>query len=86
MSNISEAQKLRAKIYLEDELTAKYYVETWINGNKSHVINHLSNLFKSKNYSDKMDYNEILQEFIAYDSRLAIRIIDKVIYHEYKYH
>ena len=78
MSNISEAQKLRAKMYLEDELTAKYYLETWINGNKSHVINHLSDLFKSKNYSDKMDYNEIIQEFIAYDPKLAIQIIDRV--------
>ena len=63
---------------IEEELPAKYYVETWINGNKSHVINHLSDLFKSKNYSDKMDYNEILQEFIAYDPELAIWIIDKI--------
>ena len=78
MSNISKTQKLRAEMYLEDELTAKYYVETWINGNKSHVINHLSDLFKSKNYSDKMDYNEILQEFIAYDPKLAIWVIDKI--------
>ena len=58
---------------------AEYYVHTWLCGNKTHVIATLTRLLTSSSISDKIDYNNILEKFIAHDSDLALNIIDRVL-------
>ena len=57
---------------------AEYYVETWINGNKNHVIKTLVHLLTSNSMANRLDYTNILSKFIAYDSDLALTVIDRV--------
>ena len=59
---------------------ATYYVETWINGNKNHVIKTLASLLTSRSIGARIQYNHILEKFIEYDSYLALTIIDRVNY------
>jgi len=59
---------------------ATYYVETWINGNKTHVIKTLARLLTSRSIGARIQYNHILEKFIEYDSDLALTIIDRVNY------
>ena len=59
---------------------ATYYVETWINGNKTHVIKTLARLLTSRSIGARIQYNHILEKFIEYDSNLALTIIDRVNY------
>ena len=59
---------------------AGYYVETWINGNKAHVITTLAGLLTSRSIGARIQYNHILEKFIEYDSDLALTIIDRVNY------
>ena len=59
---------------------ATYYVETWINGNKTHVIKTLAYLLTSRSIGARIQYNHILEKFIEYDSDLALTIIDRVNY------
>ena len=61
------------------EEKATYYVETWINGNKNHVIKTLVYLLTSDSIANRIDYTNILSKFIAYDSDLALTIIDRVL-------
>ena len=58
---------------------ATYYVHAWLCGNKNHVIATLTRLLASSSISDKIDYNNILEKFIAHDSDLALNIIDRVL-------
>ena len=58
---------------------ATYYVETWINGNKNHVIKTLAYLLTSDSIANRIDYTNILSKFIAYDSDLALTVIDRVL-------
>jgi hypothetical protein len=58
---------------------ATYYIHTWLCGNKNHVIATLTRLLTSSSISDKIDYNNILEKFIAHDSDLALNIIDRVL-------
>ena len=57
---------------------AIYYVETWINGNKTHVIKTLARLLTSRSIGARIQYNHILEKFIEHDSDLALTIIDRV--------
>ena len=59
---------------------SEYYVETWINGNKTHVIVTLARLLTSRSIGARIQYNHILEKFIEYDSDLALTIIDRVNY------
>ena len=59
---------------------AGYYVETWINGNKTHVITTLASLLTSRSIGARIEYNHILEKFIEHDYSLALTIIDRVNY------
>ncbi len=69
---------------MKDQITSEYYVETWICGNKTHVINELYNLLYSKNVSKKLEYNFIIKEFIKYDKDIATQIIDRLTHKRIK--
>lgn len=58
---------------------ATYYVETWINGNKNHVITTLARLLASDSIANRIEYTNILCKFIEHDSDLALIIIDRVL-------
>ena len=59
---------------------ATYYVHTWLCGNKNHVIKTLAYLLTSDSIANRIDYTNILSKFIAYDSDLALTIINRVNY------
>ena len=59
---------------------SEYYVETWINGNKNHVIVTLASLLASRSIGARIEYNHILEKFIEHDSDLALTIINRVNY------
>lgn len=50
----------------------EYYVETWMNGNKSHVIDTL--LTCRSNVDFYHDYIAIMASFEEYDKRLCLKI------------
>ncbi len=56
-----------------------YYVHTWLCGNKNHVIKTLVHLLTSGSIANRIEYNHILEKFIAHDSDLALNIIDRVL-------
>ncbi len=57
---------------------AEYYVNTWVNGNKTHVIVTLARLLTSRSIGARIEYNHILEKFIEYDSNLALIVIHNV--------
>ena len=57
---------------------SEYYVETWINGNKNHVIVTLASLLASRSIGARIEYNYILEKFIEHDSDLALIVIHNV--------
>ena len=56
----------------------EYYLNTWLCGNKTHVIMTLARLLVSSSVANGLDYTNILSKFIEYDSDLALTLIDKV--------
>ena len=62
---------------------AGYYVDTWLCGNKTHVITTLAHLLTSRSIGARILYNHILEKFIEQDSDLALTIIDRVNYKIY---
>lgn len=51
-----------------------YYYDSWVNGNKNHVITHLR-IFSTQR--DSILYNNILQQF-THDVALLRNLLDKV--------
>lgn len=63
---------------IEEYESAEYYLNTWINGNKSHVIDTLSKLLVNKSRGSIIEYNCIIKEFTNYDSELTLNVINRV--------
>ena len=63
---------------MKNQITSKYYVETWICGNKTNVIDELYALLYSKSSGNKIQYNFIIEEFIKYDKDIALQIINRL--------
>ena len=76
MNNYKEYLEDKNKPSLIDYFCGEenYYYNSWVNGNKNHVITHLR-LFSMQ--SDTIFYNNILQQF-THDSDLLKNLLEKV--------
>lgn len=76
MNNYKEYLEDKEKLDLIDYFCGdeNYYYNSWLNGNKNHVITHLR-LFSMQ--SDTILYNNILQQF-SHDSDLLKNLLEKV--------
>ena len=76
MKNYKEYLEDKNKPSLTDYFCGdeNYYYDSWVNGNKNHVITHLR-LFSMQR--DSILYNNILQQF-SHDSELLKNLLEKV--------
>lgn len=66
-----EKQATKTKYFIAD---ANYYAESWLNGNRSHVIAHLVYF---SNDDNAIFYNAILKQFVN-DSETLYYLLSKV--------